>query len=54
MKFVVPAGNCYFENIVDELEEVGDSVGLIERLRAFLILNEIVILLLLSHDAQDD
>ena len=54
MEFVVPAGNGYFEDIIDELEEVGYSMGLIVRFFALLFLNEKIVLLLLSHNTQDD
>lgn len=54
MKLVVPAGDGYLEDIIDELEEIGYSMGLIVRFFALLFFNKIVILLLLSHDTQDD
>lgn len=54
MEFVVPAGNGYLEDIVDELEEVGYSMGLIVRFFTLLFLNEKIVLLLLSHNTQND
>ena len=54
MKLVVPAGNCYLEDIVDKLEKVGHSMSLIERFLSLLFLNEVVVLLLLSHNPQYD
>lgn len=54
VEFVVPAGNGYLEDIIDELEKIGHSMSLIERFLSFLFLKEIIILLLLSHNTQDD